>query len=68
MRAAAANVSAPTLVVLGGRHSLIPRDVGDTLASALPDAEIVVLDRAGHVPMFDQPEAFNSALLRFVAR
>lgn len=33
----------------------------------LPDAELLVLDGGGHVPMWERPEAFNEAALAFLA-
>ena len=33
----------------------------------LPAARLVVLESAGHVPMFDRPDAFNDVLLDFLA-
>lgn len=34
----------------------------------IPDAELVVVPGAGHLANLDQPEAFNRALLDFLAR
>jgi pimeloyl-ACP methyl ester carboxylesterase len=33
---------------------------------ALPHGQLVVVPRAGHSVMIDNPEAFESAVLRFV--
>jgi pimeloyl-ACP methyl ester carboxylesterase len=62
-----ARVEAPTLVILGARDRLIPLDVGARLRRELPDVRVVVLDRSGHVPMFDEPERVAEAVLDFVA-
>jgi 3-oxoadipate enol-lactonase len=37
------------------------------LAAALPRARLVVVAGAGHVVNLQQPEAFNTALLGFLA-
>jgi len=33
----------------------------------MPDARLVVLEDSAHCPMFEQPAAFNAALLGFLA-
>ncbi|MBN2197343.1 MAG: alpha/beta fold hydrolase [Polyangiaceae bacterium] len=41
-------VTVPTLVIHGGRDGLVPVEMGRRLASALPDARLVVVEDAGH--------------------
>ncbi len=60
-------VEAPTLLVWGRRDPLVPPAVGDLLREEIPDSRLLVLERAAHVPMFDRPEAFDAALLAFLA-
>ena len=67
VRGELAAVTVPTLVLVGERDTLIPPAVGDLLRRELPSARLVRLESAGHVPMFDQPDAFGEALLRFLA-
>ena len=59
-------VEAPTLVVMGERDVLIPAWHGAELARSLPDARVVVLSGAGHVPMVDVPDSFSRELLEFL--
>jgi pimeloyl-ACP methyl ester carboxylesterase len=56
----------PTLVVWGRRDAWIPLESGEALRAALPDAEWRIIDDAGHLPMEEQPEAFNAALLAWL--
>jgi pimeloyl-ACP methyl ester carboxylesterase len=35
------------------------------LSAEIPDSRLVVLDRCGHVPMLDAPEALNAELCGF---
>jgi pimeloyl-ACP methyl ester carboxylesterase len=35
---------------------------------ARPDADVIVLERAGHVPMIEQPDAFGEALEGLLTR
>ena len=68
LEARCAEVRAPTLVVWGEHDRVVPIDVGRRLAACLPDAELVVIDGAGHNPMWDRPEPFNRAVLDFLGR
>ena len=61
------NIEAPTLLVWGENDPLIPPAVGDLLREEIPDSHLLLLQRAGHVPMFDQPKEFDAALLTFLA-
>lgn len=65
-RADLAGVRAPTLVLLGRHDHLVPLAHAEELARLLPDGRVRTLD-AGHVPMFEQPEAFSRELLGFLA-
>jgi non-heme chloroperoxidase len=55
----------PVLLV-NGRKSAVPCDVGGWLERELPQARRVVLEEAGHAPFWDDPEGFNEALRRFI--
>jgi proline iminopeptidase len=45
-----------------------PRWAVDSLAAALPNAQRVVIDEAGHLPWFEQPQAFRHAIVSFLKR
>jgi pimeloyl-ACP methyl ester carboxylesterase len=62
-----AAIRSPTLVVMGEHDSLVPPAAGRVLQESIADARLLVLKDAGHVVMFDQPDAFNNALLPFLA-
>ena len=40
--------------------------LGDVLRQEITHAHLLLLKRAGHVGMFDQPEEFNAAVLAFL--
>ena len=61
------NIEASTLLVWGENDPLIPPAVGDLLREEIPNSRLLLLQRAGHVPMFDQPKEFDAALLAFLA-
>ncbi|HET7445933.1 MAG TPA: alpha/beta fold hydrolase [Solirubrobacterales bacterium] len=64
LRAAAARVAAPTLVVWGRRDPVIPLRVGKRVAATIPGARLVVID-SGHVPHTTDPEGFAAELVPF---
>ncbi|MDQ4078560.1 MAG: alpha/beta fold hydrolase [Chloroflexota bacterium] len=66
LRVKLAQIEVPALVVWGEHDTVIPVAVGETLSHSLPHAEFIVLDGAGHNPMWDRPLAFNRALLHFL--
>ena len=58
----------PTLLIWGSHDDLVPLRVGQMLRGAIPSSRLQVIDRAGHVLMFDRPVAFNNAVLQFLSR
>jgi pimeloyl-ACP methyl ester carboxylesterase len=61
-------VRVPVLVVTGDDDRIVPTPESVRLAGELPDAELVVIPRCGHVPHEECPEAFLDAVTRFLAR
>ena len=59
-------VTCPTLLVRGAHDGLISADYIARYAALLPDARIVTLPNAAHVPQMEQPEAFAAATLSFL--
>jgi pimeloyl-ACP methyl ester carboxylesterase len=58
-------VRCPTLVV-HGRADPIPLASSEAIAAAIPGARLAVLERAGHVPYVEQPDALWAAVLPFL--
>ena len=61
------SIAAPALVVVG-EHDEPYRRAAEVLAAKLPRAESVVIAGAGHIVNLEQPEAFDAAVLGFLAR
>ncbi len=59
-------VQAPTLIVWGADDRLLPPTLGAIFSAELPDSRLVVLDRCGHVPMLEAPDALHAELRRFL--
>ena len=60
-------VATPTLVIWGRQDAIVPLDVGQRYVQAIPGATAKVLDRCGHMPEMERPEAFVRAVLDFLA-
>lgn len=60
-------VATPTLVVWGREDAIIPLDAGQRYARAIPGATLKIVDRCGHMPEMEQPEAFVQSVLEFLA-
>ena len=60
-------IRTPTLVVWGANDPLVPVAAGQRLAEAMPLAMFASLDGAGHVPMWERADAFNSLVIGFLS-
>lgn len=58
----------PVLVVWGREDGIIPASHRETLRRTYPDAELAIIENAGHLVMSEQPDAFVAALLPFLER
>ncbi len=58
-------VAVPALVLVGAHDYLTPRSAG-LLRAALPDARLVLFPESCHAPYLDEPEAYFSAVTRFL--
>ena len=67
-RGQVAAVRQPTLIVAGDRDTSVPLGAKLALAAAIPRARLLVVPASGHATPHDQPEAFNRAMLEFLAR
>lgn len=63
-----AQIACPTLVVVGEHDVITPPAVAEALRHAIPNAELVTIQRAGHLSNLEQPAAFNDAMLRFLTQ
>ncbi len=56
----------PVLVITGDTDRIVPTEQSVRLAGELPQATLVVIPQAGHVPHEEQPAAFMEAVAAFV--
>ena len=66
LRHAVPRVRVPALVLVGDDDRVTPPAAAVSLAAALPQGRLVVLEEAGHIPMLEQPERLVRELEAFV--
>ncbi|HEX2986764.1 MAG TPA: alpha/beta hydrolase, partial [Chloroflexota bacterium] len=59
-------ISAPTLLIWGENDPVIPTSSAELMRREIPDCRLMLMRGTSHVPMFERPEEFNDALLRFL--
>ncbi|MCK9898401.1 alpha/beta fold hydrolase [Frankia sp. AgB32] len=58
----------PTVIVVGDADVMTPVGHSRVIAAALPEAELVVEEGAGHAIMLERPDVVNAAIRRLVGR
>ena len=61
-------VTAPTLVTVGRLDWVTPVSSSETIASLIPNADLVVFEKSGHSPQNEERELFQLILREFVDR
>lgn len=61
------SVTCPTLVTVGRTDWVTPVSCSETIVSLLPNARLVVFERSGHSPQFDEAELFQRTMRDFLA-
>ena len=61
------HISVPTAISDGEHDEAIRRDHTEEMAKLIPKAKLIILPDASHFAMWQQPAAFNKAVLDFLA-
>ncbi|HKP53820.1 MAG TPA: alpha/beta fold hydrolase [Chloroflexia bacterium] len=59
-------INVPTLIITGAEDAIIPAPEAEGMMSRISGARHVPIANAGHLPMIEQPDAFNEALNSFI--
>ncbi len=59
-------ISVPTLIIFGQQDANVPVSDGHLAAQHIPDSRLVLIDRCGHFPMYEQTEHYLEALRDFL--
>jgi pimeloyl-ACP methyl ester carboxylesterase len=68
LRSRLGGVDAPALVAWGEADRIADPDYGRAYAEAIPGAEFLLLERTGHLPQIETPEALLDVIGAFVTR
>jgi pimeloyl-ACP methyl ester carboxylesterase len=58
----------PTLIICGDHDLVTPAEYSKKMADALPDSELVIVARAGHLVLLAKPDPISDGLVRLVKR
>jgi pimeloyl-ACP methyl ester carboxylesterase len=58
----------PTLLVWGNNDTVTPPFVAREFHKLIPNSELHFIDKCGHAPMMEVPEAFNAILHKFLKK
>lgn len=61
-------IKAPTLVIWGHNDALIPYTYAERFAKEIGGAQLVTIEKCGHVPQLEKAQEFNAALLKFLGQ
>jgi len=56
----------PTLLLWGERDLIFPPSVGEVLHQAIKDSTFQMIEKSGHIPMWETPDEVNQAILSFL--
>jgi pimeloyl-ACP methyl ester carboxylesterase len=61
-------ICVPTLLIWGEEDRIVPLKIGEMLAEAIPDSQLVVLPGIGHAPHEEAPEQTIPLIVDFLAQ
>ena len=59
-------INHPALLIWGERDLIFPVSVGENLHQAIQGSKLFVIEKSGHIPMWETPEVVNQAILEFL--
>lgn len=62
------NILFPTLIIKGEVDKLMTMEQADQLRNGIPQAELVIMAKCGHLPNLENPTKFNQALHEYLAK
>ena len=67
LRGSVAVIDCPTLLIMGERDTLVPINAGHAACELFPDAQLQVIEGAGHAPFIARPELVAECVRSFLA-
>ena len=66
LEAAYASIDQPVLLLWGREDEVTPLEYGERLQNQLPNAQLIVIPRCGHLPMLEVPVRTSGEVVRFL--
>ncbi len=60
------DISHPTLLLWGAQDKIFLPEVGQDLHSKIPHSSLTLIENAGHIPQWEEPETINAHILQFL--
>jgi pimeloyl-ACP methyl ester carboxylesterase len=60
-------LNVPALVMVGAEDAIATEDDARAMTEVMPNAELMIVPRAGHLCAVEQPDLFNQAVGEFAA-
>jgi pimeloyl-ACP methyl ester carboxylesterase len=61
-------INHPTLLIWGERDLVFPPSVGESLHQAIKGSKLHIVEKSGHIPMWETPEEINRIILDFLKK
>ena len=61
------SIQAPTLVTVGRTDWVTPVSSSQIIADGIPNSRLVIFEKSGHSPQFEEPELFQKTMRDFIA-
>lgn len=62
------SIQTPTMILWGDQDAITPLRTAHILRSTLPHSDLHIIKGTGHVPMLENPKAFNDAVLAYLVQ
>jgi pimeloyl-ACP methyl ester carboxylesterase len=59
-------ITAPVLALTGAQDPIVPPAQAEVIAAHAPDAVLAMIDRAGHMPFYEQPAAYGQTIVTWM--
>jgi pimeloyl-ACP methyl ester carboxylesterase len=60
------DIKVPVLIIWGREDEVVPLAVGERFKQDIPDSQLVVIPRCGHIPLEEEPGATRRAIMDFL--
>jgi len=66
LRDGLSHIDRPTLLIWGERDLIFPPSVGENLHQSIRGSKFQLIEKSGHIPMWETPDEVNQAILSFL--